>query len=136
MKTKKKLRSLKSLKAELDRVFSIYVRRRGADDDGFNTCISCGNKAHWTKLQCGHYVSRRHLNTRWHKDNAWPQDARCNIFLRGNYPAYSSALIKRIGLERVEELQVIASWPSQKKRSDLEALLEHYKKEIDQLDNS
>ena len=130
---KKKLRSLKSLKAELDRVFSVYVRRRGADSEGFNTCVSCGSREHWKRLQAGHYVRRQHLATRWYSDNAWPQCFACNVWRRGNYAAYSAWLIDRHIDPRT--LVNLSRQPYLPKRSDFEELLNHYKKQLDNLHN-
>jgi hypothetical protein len=36
-----KKRSLSTVKKELDRVFSEYIRKRDADLDGYITCVSC-----------------------------------------------------------------------------------------------
>lgn len=33
---------------ELDRVFSIFIRKRDMDINGFNSCFTCGTFLHWT----------------------------------------------------------------------------------------
>ena len=131
---RKRLRSLKSLKAELDRVFSVYVRRRGSEN-GIAACVSCGAKMPWQRIQAGHYVRRQHLATRWDEKNCWPQCFACNVWRRGNYAAYSAWLIKTKGADFPRILVDLASKPSSLKRSDLEELLNHYKKQLDNLHN-
>ncbi|NBQ17666.1 recombinase, partial [bacterium] len=42
-----KKRSLSTVKKELDRVFSEFIRKRDADLDGYITCVSCKKKVHW-----------------------------------------------------------------------------------------
>jgi len=71
----KKRFSRSKLIKEADRVFSIYIRQR---DKGIS-CITC--KAKWEEnFQSGHFMSRRHLSTRWHFMNAHAQCPRCNLY--------------------------------------------------------
>lgn len=47
-------------------------------DDGIIQCVTCGKREHWTKMQGGHFISRRHAATRCDQTNIHPQCARCN----------------------------------------------------------
>jgi hypothetical protein len=80
--------SRKSLVEKLDKVFSIYIRRRYAIND-IAKCVTCGKKDHWSKLQCGHFMSRKHLSTRWNEDNCQVQCAGCNVFRYGEQYKFS-----------------------------------------------
>lgn len=63
-KPKKKKLSRSRMIKEADRVWSLYIRER---DRGL-PCITCGTS--WTEnQQAGHFMSRRHLNTRWEMHN-------------------------------------------------------------------
>ena len=53
----------KKLVDKLDKVFSIYIRRRYADND-IAECFTCGKQDHWKKLQNGHFQSRKHYATK------------------------------------------------------------------------
>lgn len=65
---------------ELDRVFSIVIRKMYADEHGFVNCATCqAPRRHWTELTCGHYRKRRHMKTRWMIKNAGPQCSECNV---------------------------------------------------------
>ena len=68
---------------KLDREWSIHIRYTSADSDGVSTCFTCGKRDHPRNLHCGHFASRRHLATRWNKDNSRVQCPGCNIFNQG-----------------------------------------------------
>lgn len=73
--TEKKRFSRTSLTREADRVHSLYIRLR----DKGNPCITC--KTPWQEnFQCGHFMSRRHLNTRWIEKNSHAQCPQCNLY--------------------------------------------------------
>ena len=80
--------SRKSLVEKLDKVFSIYIRRRYAIND-IAKCVTCGKEDHWSKLQSGHFMSRKHLSTRWNEDNCQVQCAGCNVFRYGEQYKFS-----------------------------------------------
>ena len=71
------------LKKELDKVFSQYIRLKYADHNGMCECFTCGTQKHWKNIQAGHFMSRRHMATRWHEDNVKPQCVKCNMFSQG-----------------------------------------------------
>jgi hypothetical protein len=90
--------SRKSLVEKLDKVFSIYIRRRYAIND-IAKCVTCGKKDHWSKLQNGHFMSRKHLSTRWNEDNCQVQCAGCNVFRYGEQYLYSQYLGDKLAQE-------------------------------------
>lgn len=84
-----------------------YIRAR----DKGKPCISCGIKEQKriraSHFDCGHWRSvgsAHHL--RMHFLNQAGQCVRCNQTLGGNSVEYRKGLIKRIGRERVEALEV------------------------------
>ena len=77
---KRKEKTQAQLKKELDRVFSIYIRTIQSDENGENTCYTCGKAGTIKTMQCGHFVSRQYLATRWNVDNCRIQCAGCNLF--------------------------------------------------------
>jgi hypothetical protein len=90
--------SRKSLVEKLDKVFSIYIRRRYAIND-IAKCVTCGKEDHWSKLQNGHFMSRKHLSTRWNEDNCQVQCAGCNVFRYGEQYLYSQYLGDKLAQE-------------------------------------
>jgi len=81
----------KSLVTKLDTVFSQYIRLKDAINE-IATCVTCGKKDHWKKLQCGHFMSRRHYSTRWDINNVGVQCYGCNITNQGMQYAFSKYL--------------------------------------------
>lgn len=91
--------SLSKLKKELDRVFSLWVRREA------NRCYTCGAGGNPKTLQNGHFIPRQYLATRWEPDNCRPQCAGCNIWGKGKFPDFEENLVKELGAERVKQLK-------------------------------
>ena len=86
--------SRKSLVKKLDKIFSIYIRLRDSDNNGYCKCISCKIKYHYKEVDAGHFIGRRHLITRFEPKNVYAQCRYCNRYLSGNQYLYSVALEK------------------------------------------
>ena len=71
-KTAKKPTRSKLVK-KLDTVFSQYIRRSNADNNGYCTCVTCNKTFHWKEIQAGHFMSRKHYSTRWDERNVKTQ---------------------------------------------------------------
>lgn len=116
------------LKAKLDKYFSLYIRQSYANDRGMVACYTCGKVAPISEMQCGHYISRSHMATRWDESNARVQCPGCNVFKSGNYTEYAYRLLKEIGQEGMDALmkkkQEIRQWTLK----ELRERIEHYKK--------
>jgi NMD protein affecting ribosome stability and mRNA decay len=63
----------------LDKWFSLYIRKR--DTPGF--CCTCGADLTFETSDCGHFISRDHIATRWDERNAHAQCRKCNRFQSG-----------------------------------------------------
>lgn len=129
VKTKRK-QTIKTLKAKLDRVFSIYVRLRDADKNGYCKCISCGKVEHWKDVDNGHFVNRSHMSTRYNERNCNAQCRKCNRFDEGNNIGYIRGLIGKYGVRVIPELDVLKHTQSFMKTFDYEFLISHYNEEI------
>lgn len=82
-------------------VFNLFIRNR----DKNKGCISCGKPVN----QAGHfYEASAHTRMRFMEDNTQGQCIRCNHYLSGNLNEYRKNLIKRIGIERLEKLDMLA----------------------------
>ncbi len=96
--TKGKKKSLSKYKKELDAIFSKYIRAKYKKE-----CYTCGvtGKA----LQCGHFVSRLYLATRWDESNCRPQCVGCNIWGAGKPLDFEERLKEELGVDVVEEMK-------------------------------
>jgi hypothetical protein len=90
---------------KLDTVFSIYIRRKDAVNE-IAQCVTCGKKDHWSKLQNGHWASRRHYSTRWDERNCNVQCAGCNVFRAGEIYLYTKYLCSKYGDNFPEQLHI------------------------------
>jgi hypothetical protein len=89
--------TVSKLKKRLDSIFSIYIRNKYADFSGYVMCVTCKTTKPINEMQNGHYVSRSSSILRYSEDNCFPQCVACNIFKKGNYPAYTEYLLKHFG---------------------------------------
>lgn len=90
---------------DTDAMFSQVVRLSHADEFGKVECYTCGTVMHWKKMQCGHFIPRIHMLTRFSEDNCKPQCPTCNILKNGNLVAFAEHLNRdRAGaVEALEE---------------------------------
>jgi 5-methylcytosine-specific restriction endonuclease McrA len=122
----------KSLVEKLDKIFSIYIRRKDAIDD-VATCVTCGKKDHWSKLQNGHFMSRRHYNTRWDEDNCHVQCAGCNVFRAGEIYLYNKYLCSKFDNNFPDMLYAKSNETVKFADIDLIELIEYYTDKVNSL---
>ena len=103
---KDKLKTRSELLREAQAAFNAYIRAR----DYGKRCVSCLSPMDWNsyggKVDCGHYRSTgaaAHL--RFNVFNAAGQCVKCNRYLSGAAVDYRIELIRRIGIERVEQIE-------------------------------
>lgn len=133
-KVSPKTKSLSQLRDKLDEVYSQWIRRSAADQNGTVKCYTCSKVDHWKKLQCGHYISRRHISTRHFEKNTKPQCVGCNIFNQGNGPAFAIALTREYGPTILEELEIKKNNTCKMGKFEYELLINEYKEKLNQLD--
>lgn len=111
----------------LQKVFNTYIRMR----DKGQPCISCGTMN--GQKHAGHYrsvSSAPHL--RFNELNVNVQCATCNNHLHGNLIEYRKGLIKKIGIEKVEELENLND-SGKLSIPEIREKINYYKKEIKKL---
>ena len=108
----------KKLVAELDRVFSLYIRKR----DG--RCVLCGTTE---RLQCGHLFSRTAYSTRWHTANAHGQCAKHNLMHEHDAWPFYSWFIHKFGREKFEQMHVAYNTPRKFTDAELEDMIETFR---------
>ena len=124
------------LKKEADRVFSIYVRMRDADQDGYANCITCRKTSHWKALQNGHFVSRACNRLRFDDENCNAQCVGCNMFKGGEQYEYARQLDLKYGDGTAEKLHAQRHISHKLTITELEQIIEDakaYIKEVETL---
>ena len=128
MAKKEKKLTHAQLKKKVDEWFSKYVRYEAADQDGNCICFTCGKQYHATKIQAGHFASRRYANVRWCTDNVKPQCVACNIYGQGEQYVFGRNLeMQRRGLP--EEIMRRAHESRKFTIAELRDLYAHYRSE-------
>lgn len=123
------------LKDKLDKVFSEFIRLRDSKRYGFEhfRCISCGQIKPYSQADCGHYINRQHMSTRFDEMNCNAQCRSCNRFDEGNMSGYRKGLVEKYGEQKVLLLELKKS--DIRKYSDFEyvVLINYYKKQVKEM---
>lgn len=122
-----------SLISKLDKIFSLYIRLRDSDPNGYFYCISCGQMKSWYDADCGHYFSRARMNTRFDERNCHAECKRCNRFLSDHLDGYKRNLVRKIGEEEYEKLRIRANITRRWAEYELEELVKYYRAKAKEL---
>lgn len=128
-----KKRTTITLKLKLDRVFSQYIRLRDMLPGNVFQCISCGKIKPISQADCGHYINRQHMSTRFSEVNCNAQCRSCNRFDEGNMSGYRSGLVRKYGETKVVLLESMKNDIRKYSDFEYEALIKHYQNEIKKL---
>ena len=127
------MKSISKLKKELDKWFSLFIRLRNATSEGLVQCITSGRTYHYKNIHAGHFISRRHLATRWCELNVSPQSAADNLFGQGEQYKFGLALDNKYGEGTAEELQYKSRQTIKMSRIDYEEKISYYKDIVEKL---
>lgn len=127
--------TVSKLKKQLDDVFSKYIRLKYADSAGMVACYTSGIVKHWKEMHCGHFISRRHLSTRWDEMNCRPQTPAENLFNQGNAPEFAKKLISEYGCEIIETLTQKSHQTLKLKAIDYQELIDLYTEKLKNVNN-
>ena len=129
----KKADSVSKLRDKLDTVFSKFIRLRDTDKHGVGYCIDCNERVIWKHLQCGHFMSRRIMSTRWDEQNCHAQKDGCNGFEGGRQYEYGRALDVRHGVGTHEAVYMRSRKDKKWTSIELKELIEHYAEKVKEL---
>lgn len=127
---RKKLPSMKSLKKRVWYHFSIFIRTKDADAEGYVLCVTCPSPVRllWNsgEIHAGHWI---HNRLDFDERNVHPQCVKCNYHWNtGVNVAYSIYMAKTYGVEVMEELQLLANTLGNRySRDELNELLIKYR---------
>ena len=131
-KTKTKKESITTLKKKLDEVFSLYIRQK-YEKDGVIECYTCGVVKPLKEMQNAHFWSRSHLSTRWEEKNCRVCCVGCNVFKHGNYIEYTRRLLKEIGQEEFDKLELQKNTPIKINKTWLKEQIELYTNKLNEI---
>lgn len=123
----------KTLVRKLDQIFSLYIRTRDSDKRGYCKCCTCGKKLKIKQIHCGHFMSRRHMATRWDEENVSAQCCSCNTFRGGEQYKFALFLNEKYNTDKSSELLQKSRQTTKYSITDLEEMIEHYKTLLEKL---
>jgi hypothetical protein len=126
-------KTISKLKKELDTWFSLYIRLKYSNEYGMVQCYTSGRVYHYKQIHAGHFMSRRHLSTRWCEQNVKPQSAADNLFGQGEQFKFGMLLDSEYGEGTAVELQIKARQSFKMSRVDYEEKISYYKKLVKNL---
>lgn len=113
-------------KETLDKVFSLYIRKRDCRG-GVGRCISCGTAIMVNSCDCGHFIPRAHMATRFSEKNCAAQCQFCNRMQDGNMAGFTIGLVERYGDGVIEELKAQSRQMVRLRDGDYKELIRRYK---------
>jgi hypothetical protein len=122
----------KRLIDKLDKIFSQYIRLRESKNHN-SECFTCGKVDHWKKLQNGHFMSRKHLSTRWDETNCQVQCAGCNVFRYGEQYKFSIGLNAKYGDGTADAMLQKSRQTLKIDNAELEAKIKYYQDLVERL---
>jgi len=109
--------SLSRYISKLDSVLSRYVRERDSE------CITCGSTRN---LQCGHFMGRTAMSTRFDERNCNAQCPKCNSMEHGDTDAYKHRIDEKWGGGTADELMRLSKQIRKYDKHELKELIRKY----------
>ena len=116
-----------------DKWFSEFIRLRDSDENGIATCITSGRRAHWREMDCGHYLSRAKMATRYDERNAHAQTKMSNRFQGGHFLEHGIAVDRIHGEGTRVALELKALRPCKMLARDFEFLANTYRSRVERI---
>lgn len=122
----------KRLSKQAWHLFSLYVRTKVIDFQGFTYCYTCGIRKHYSELQAGHCFhkgSGRYKALDFDERNIKQQCIFCNKFKHGMGAEFVLKLVQEYGIEVVEEMKRRRQNEMPLSNDDLKEIINKFKKE-------
>lgn len=129
---KVKEKSLSVLIHEMDVVFSRFIRTRDTHN-GVIQCFVCGTKMAFQEAQCGHFIERDKMPTRYDEMNCNSVCEGCNCYDLDHNGRYLDKLIEKYHVPAVQELAARSYGLQKYMRHELLEMIERYKLKIKEL---
>ena len=98
--------SLSKCKSDAWKIFSEWIRRRFANDQGIVPCCSCGRAYFWKEGDAGHWpsIDGRNNSILFEERGCHFQCKQCNVFRHGNPAGYDAYMRKHYGEKVMADL--------------------------------
>lgn len=119
------------------KIFNEYIRLRDSfiiDGERFGRCISCNKIIRYgSNWQAGHYIPSTKGALRFDEQNVNGQCKQCNYFKHGNLTNYRIGLVKKIGIENVESLEIRQNLTTRLYGFYIDDIIKEYKEKVKEL---
>ena len=119
-------------KAKLDSIFSQFIRLRGSNEEGYGECYTCGCIRHYKEVDCGHFITRAKLATRWMEENCQFQCKQCNMN-GGQQFVFGKRLDEEYGEGTADRILQESNKTKKWSVPELEELCRYYKNRVDEI---
>ena len=131
----KKKSAKRKWKEKAWKVFSLYIRLKYSDDDGFVNCVTCGANYYFRELQAGHFIAGRCNSILFYEKGVHPQCRRCN-YQEGNGPMYFIFMEKTYGRDEIDYQIQLKHQTLKRSEFDYQLIHDEYQSKIDRLNKS
>lgn len=128
-----KTKTTSQLIKELDEVFSLFVRARDCDSLGLITCFVSGARVPWKQADAAHYMSRKHMATRFEEYNVHACSIDSNRFDPDHDVKYHTKMVLKYGRELPLQLDNMSKSMVKFTAAELQEKIEFYKEEVKKL---
>jgi len=121
---------------KLDHIFSKYIRLLWADKGGMVKCYTCPGVLRWEDAQCGHFMSRRFMATRFMLNNCRVQCPGCNLNCSDGgekQAVFEANLRKELGDEVVDGVILAARSVKKWAPWEIKEMEYYYKERVERL---
>jgi len=111
-----------------DKWFSIFIRLRDSDDNGYCKCVTCPTILYWKNMDCGHYIKRQHQGARFNEKNCASQCKNCNWLEQGRNDVYKNVIIERYGQQEHDLLKFAEHHTTKHSSLEIDLIAKEYQK--------
>lgn len=122
--------SIKILKREVWELFSEYVRRSEANDQGFVQCVTCKKYLPWKGAQAGHFI---HGTLFLIPELVHSQCPNCNGPKSANLIPYKEFMLKKYGQQALDKFEYLAKRPHKYTVFELQMFKKQYQDKVKEL---
>lgn len=122
-----------SLIKKLDKVFSLYIRLRDVNQDGYFHCPTCGRYLPFSKADCSHLWGRAHMSTRFDPDNVVAECSYDNRMNSSHLVQLTEYFKKTLGQQKFDLLQWKHNQAKNWSLFELQELIKYYQGEVERL---
>lgn len=121
----------KLAKQKADKYFSLYIRHRDTNDNGYGQCITCGKFVSVNQADCGHFALRDKESTRYDERNCNIQCHHCNRFRSGLQYEHGKKIDEKYGEGTADQIIQKSKIPSYRKKWHYEEIAKEYKQKLE-----